>query len=59
MSEPWMEAERREARWDRWLGMRPVCADCGQPIVEERYFPADDGPLCPRCTRGRMVEIDE
>ena len=58
--EPWLEAEAKDARWDRWLLRRPVCADCGRHIAQERYFPLENGDaLCPGCTRGRMVEIEE
>ena len=59
MDEPWLEAERIAARADRWLLERPVCCDCGRHIIQERYFPLEDGsPLCPDCVRDRMVEIE-
>ena len=58
--EPWLEAERLAARADRWLLRRPVCADCGRHIAQERYFPLEDGSaLCPVCVEDRMVEIEE
>ena len=58
--EAWLQAERIAAKADRWLLRRPKCADCGRHIVQERYFPLEDGsPLCPACLRDRMVEIDE
>lgn len=58
--EPWLQAERVAARSDRWLLRRPVCQDCGRNIVQDRYFPLEDGTqLCPDCVKDRMVEIDE
>lgn len=58
--QPWLQAERIAARADRWLLRRPVCEDCGRHIVQDRYFPLEDGtPLCPDCVRDRMVEIEE
>lgn len=57
---PWFAAQRREAGWDARLARRPVCADCKQPVAEERYFPLEDGTaLCPRCVQWRMVEVEE
>ena len=58
--EAWLQAERIASRADRWLRRRPVCADCGRHIAQERYFPLEDGnPLCPDCVGDRMVEIEE
>ena len=58
--EPWLEAERIAARADRWLLRRPMCADCGRHIAQERYFPLESGEvLCPGCVGGRMVEIED
>ena len=59
IEEAWLQAERIAARADRWLDRRPVCVDCGEHILQEEYFPLEDGsPLCPRCVRERMVEIE-
>ena len=57
MTEPWLEAERRQARLERELARRPVCADCGRPVTGERYFPLEDGALCEQCVRFRMQDI--
>ena len=60
MTEPWLEAARRDMREEHWRERRPVCAECGRHILEERYFPLPDGsPLCPGCVREAMVEIGE
>ena len=60
MTEPWLEAQRRDAREERWRRGRPVGAECGRHSLEERYFPLPDGsPLCPGCVREAMVEIGE
>ena len=60
MDEPWLQAERIAAKADCWLLRRPVCADCGRHIAQERYFPLEDGsPLCLGCVRERLVEIEE
>ena len=60
MTEPWLEAERLAARGDRWLSRRPVCADCGARIADDRCFPLDGGEyLCERCMWERMVEVEE
>lgn len=57
--EPWLQAERIAARGDLWLRRRPVCADCGRPIVQERCLPLEDGGvLCPDCVKDRMVEVE-
>lgn len=60
MTEAWLQAERLEAKRERWLRWRPRCEDCGHPIQDERCFPLDSGGfLCPRCVEGRMVETDK
>lgn len=59
MAEAWLEAERREAAWDRRLAGRPMCADCGERITEEECLPVEDGVLCPRCVRRRMVPTED
>lgn len=57
---PWLQAERIAARADHWLLRRPVCCDCGRHIIQERYFPLEDGNgLCPGCVQERMVEIED
>lgn len=53
------EAECREEHWDRRLQKLPVCADCGQPITEERALPLEGGLLCPECVRRRMIWLPE
>ena len=60
MGEPWLQAQRIAKQADRWLLRRPICADCGRHIAQERYFPLEDGsPLCLGCVRERLVEIEE
>ena len=59
MDEAWLEAERREAAWDKWLAGRPVCADCGERITEDECLPMDGGVLCPRCVSRRMVPTED
>lgn len=58
MSEPWLEEERRQKRWDDWLETRLCCARCGSPILRGRYLPLPGGALCGSCLEG-MLEYAE
>lgn len=59
MTEPWLEAERREARRDRRQARRPICTDCGRPVAGDQYLPLETGALCEGCIRRRLVEISD
>ena len=53
----WIQDARREAAWDATLARRPRCADCGEPIADERCLCLGGGEyLCPGCIRYRLVE---
>lgn len=58
-AEPWLLEEQRQRKTDAWLASRPVCVECGWPIVEERALPWDGGLLCPDCIEIQMVWIEE
>ena len=49
--EPFEEAERREAAWDRDLSRLPKCARCGEPIMDAKlvYLPDHDEFYCLSC----------
>lgn len=53
----WMAEEHRQKKWDLWVRQRPVCGDCGRPIVEDRCLELEGGRyLCLDCMRERVVE---
>lgn len=49
---------QRQLRWDRYLAGRPKCLDCGEPVVDGECLVLEDGVLCERCLRRRIVWAD-
>ena len=51
--EGYVMEERRQVRWDRVVGKRPVCVRCGEPVVTEQYLDLEPfglrGIACGRC----------
>lgn len=51
--------EANEARLERELANRPVCAECGEHIQDERAFKDDDKWLCEDCYLGHLVYVED
>ena len=54
----WQEDARRQKQWDDWCSRRPVCGDCGRPILEERALIVDEEMICDKCVERRKVWIE-
>lgn len=51
--------KHKEAEAERWLQKRPVCADCQEPIQDERAFFKDGEWLCESCHDAYMVYVED
>ena len=51
--------EANEARLERELAKRPVCADCGQNIQDERAYYDNDKWLCMDCLSAYLVYTED
>lgn len=49
--DPVKQADDRDAAWERFKGTFPVCALCGEPILDDTryYFQRRDEFICPDC----------
>lgn len=58
--EPWLMAERREARGNRESSRFPRCARCGEPITEPKlvYIQEHDEFYCMACIEN-MEEFNQ
>lgn len=58
--EPWLLAERREARAEREVSRFPRCARCGEPITEPKlvYIQEHDEFYCLECIEN-MEEFNQ
>lgn len=58
-----MREQMGEQAWDEFLGSRPRCMDCGEPILAAKCLPLEEdgsvGYLCPRCVKDRMVRTED
>lgn len=65
MSEPWMEADAREKRWDDYAASFPRCALCNRSIVAgKKYYSARHQVVCKSCKEELddnwdYVEVDD
>lgn len=60
--EPWMEADRREAAWDRYCENFPRCADCGKVLLPDTkvYFDQRHSEyICMDCINDNTEYIEE
>lgn len=48
-----------EAKQEAWLARRPVCADCGEPIQEDRACYINDEFICLDCTEAYLVYVED
>lgn len=51
-------------RWDadqaRKIEKLPVCADCGEPVMDDHYYLINDEVICPDCLEsGYRKEIED
>ena len=56
---PIRDFELHDAEQEAWLARRPVCADCGEPIQEDRAYYINDEFICLDCMEAYLVDIEE
>lgn len=58
--EPWMEADRREAEWDRKCDDAPRCCHCkGSVYPHDTYLETDGMIYCEPCVAYGTKHVDD
>lgn len=55
----WRADALRQQQWDEHCARRPICGDCGRPILEDRALIVDEEMICEKCVENRKVWIDQ
>lgn len=54
----WLEDQRIQRDWDRFLCRRPACSLCGGAILDDRALKLEDHWYCADCVRRQTREVD-
>lgn len=58
--DPVADYARYEAEQAREIAKLPVCADCGEPVMDDHYYLINDEVICPDCLEaGYRKEIED
>ena len=49
--------ERHERKQEKWLGSRPLCSCCNEPIQEDYYYEINEEKICAECLRINFMRI--
>ena len=57
--DPLSDFRRKEAEEFLWLQSRPICFECGDPIVEDFLYEFNGYCYCERCVENHKERIDD
>ncbi len=58
-ADPERDAERWAEDGEAWLASRPICDECGDPIVDPEAYHIRKKWYCRACMLGFLEEIEE
>lgn len=47
--DPLADFARHDDEEQEFVKKLPVCADCGEPVMDDYYFLINDEVICPKC----------
>lgn len=57
--DPIEDYDRYDEETNKWLSERPICADCGEHIQEERAYYINGEFLCEDCMSAYLVNVED